>query len=132
MSDSLGRYKSVQVQTASPETLVVMLYDGIIRFVGNAQQQIQAKKYDQADRALARAQDIITELMITLNHDVGGEIAKNLAGLYEYCMRRLIDGNVAKSVEPLEEVLSIVRPLRDAWAQVAREQRAQVGAGAPR
>lgn len=132
MSDSLGRYKSVQVQTASPETLVVMLYDGIIRFIGSAQQGILAKKYDQADRALARAQDIITELTITLNHEAGGEIARNLAGLYEYCMRRLIDGNVSKSVEPLDEVLSIVRPLRDAWAQIAKEQRAHAGAGAPK
>jgi flagellar protein FliS len=85
------------------------------------------RRYDSISNSLIKAQDIITELMISLDFDRGGEIAKNLFGLYVFMNRRLLDGNIKKDKAPLEEVKTLLIELRGAWAEVA--DKAGVSAG---
>ena len=77
-----------------------------------------------------RAQDIVVELLSSLNREEGGQIASQLAGVYDYCFRRLVLANVKKDPEPAREVLGIVRDLGMAWQQIALQQRQAHAAGA--
>ncbi len=110
------QYRAVQAQTASPGHLVVMLYQGAITFGNRARAALLAGNGPAAHENLLRAQDIISELLGTLDIEQG-EIAERLACIYEYMHRRLVEANVRKSVEPLDEVLSYLRDLRDAWQE---------------
>jgi flagellar protein FliS len=110
------QYRAVQAQTASPGHLVVMLYQGAITFSNRARAALLAGDHPSAHENLLRAQDIIAELLGTLDLEQG-EIAERLACVYEYIHRRLVQANVRKSVEPLDEVLSYLRDLRDAWQE---------------
>ncbi|MCC7124529.1 MAG: flagellar export chaperone FliS [Acidobacteria bacterium] len=115
----LNAYKQQQVQSRSPLELVVMLYDGALRFAGEAREAIErgdiAARRDKLDRTLA----IITELQSTLNLEEGGEVAANLAGLYDFMSRRLLDAAIQNSVEPLDEVRGLLETIRDAWRTLA-------------
>jgi flagellar protein FliS len=119
------QYRAVQAQTASPGHLVVMLYQGAITFSNRARQALMTGDHQAAHENLLRAQDIVTELLSTLDFEQG-EIAERLACIYEYMHRRLVEANVRKSVEPLDEVLAHLRALCDAWQQaVALASQAQ-------
>jgi flagellar protein FliS len=112
-------YQDNAVSTASPAELVLMLYDRVLVAVARSR---HAMAQDPADAAtmhteLLRAQDIVTELKLTLDFDRGGEVAANLASLYTYALERLVDANVAKDLAPLDEVESTIRGIRDAWEQ---------------
>lgn len=101
-----------------------MLYNGCIKFINQAKQFIEQKDIEKANNAIIRAQDIIQELLVTLN--MGYEISKNLAALYDFMYRRLIDANISKDVEALDEVLDLVTELRDTWKEVIKKTRQQV------
>ncbi|WP_305043804.1 flagellar export chaperone FliS [Geoalkalibacter sp.] len=127
MNAYLNHYRSTQVQTASPEQILVMLYDGAIRFLNQAIVAMEsgecAIKVKNIDKTLA----IIAELSATLNHEVGGEIAANLAALYDFMMREITRANVRNDAKILAPVLNILNELRDAWVQAAeivRKERA--------
>lgn len=102
--------------TATPEELTLMLYNGAIKFVNIAKLSIEDKNIKKAHEALIRAQDIITELNATLNMDY--EISKNLRSLYEFMLDQLVDANIKKEIEPLDEVLELLTELRDTWKEV--------------
>lgn len=102
--------------TATPEELTLMLYNGAIKFVNIAKLSIENKNIKKAHEALIRAQDIIIELNATLNMDY--EISKNLRSLYEFILDRLVDANIKKEIEPLDEVLELLTELRDTWKEV--------------
>ena len=117
----LRSYKETQIKTATPGKLILMLYDGAIRHLNQALQDMdnEHRRYDSISNSLIKAQDIIAELMISLDFERGGEIAKNLFGLYVFMNRRLLDGNIMKDKTPLEEVKTLLIELRGAWAEVA-------------
>jgi len=116
----LRSYKETQIKTATPGKLILMLYDGAIRHLNQALEDLSKEhRYDSISNSLIRTQDIIAELMISLDFDRGGEIAKNLFGLYVFMNRRLLDGNISKDKAPLEEVKTLLTELRGAWAEVA-------------
>jgi len=119
-----NRYMEVQVQTAPPENLVLMLYDGAIRFATQAKADLAAGNREAAHNNLTRAQDIMGELMGSLNMELG-EIAENLFSLYEYMQYRLIEANIKRSAGHIDEVLQMLRELRQAWAEAVREYRGQ-------
>ena len=125
----LRSYKETQIKTATPGKLILMLYDGAIRHLNQALQDMdnEHRRYDSISNSLIKAQDIIAELMISLDFERGGEIAKNLFGLYVFMNRRLLDGNIKKEKAPLEEVKTLLIELRAAWAEVA--DKAGVSAG---
>jgi flagellar protein FliS len=117
----LRSYKETQIKTATPGKLILMMYDGAIKNLNQALQDMddEHRRYDSISNSLIKAQDIIAELMISLDFERGGEIAKNLFGLYVFMNRRLLDGNIKKDKAPLEEVRTLLMELRGAWAEVA-------------
>ena len=128
----LRSYKETQIKTATPGKLILMMNDGAIRNLNQALQDMddEHRRYDSISNSLIKVQDIIAELMISLDFERGGEIAKNLFGLYVFMNRRLLDGNIKKDKAPLEEVKTLLIELRGAWAEVA--DKAGVSAGANR
>lgn len=124
MVNPYQQYKENAILTASPEELVLMLYNGIIRFIEEAKGTIEKKDYMAANNSIQRAQDIITELMLTL--DMNYDISKNLYSLYDYMLRRLIDANVKKDVTILEEVKGFAIELRDTWSVALNKVREKV------
>lgn len=114
-------YRETQAQTAAPGELVVMLYQGAIRFVGAGIDAIENKDLAAAHTGLVKAQAIVSELAETLDMERGGEIARNLASIYEFMSRRLVEANVSKHSKPAREVQMLLRELLPAWQAAARQ-----------
>lgn len=114
-------YRTVTTTTASPGALLLQLYQAAIRNIGQAQIAIGRNDIPGAHTHIIRAQDIVTELQRTLDHERGGEIAERLAPLYIYMRQRLITANIYKDVVPLAEVQGLLRQLLSAW-QAAVQQ----------
>jgi flagellar protein FliS len=122
-------YQSQSVLTASPGQLILMLYDGALRFLQHARDALESpeetpKRIERINTNLIKAQDIIAELQSCLNMDAG-EYSKNLDRLYDYYLRRLFEANLKKKVAPVIEVEGLVRQLRDGWAEMLRSQDGQ-------
>ncbi|SEL74799.1 flagellar export chaperone FliS [Paenibacillus sp. OK003] len=113
------KYKNSSVQTSTPGQLVIMLYDGAIRFVKAGLDGISSNDYAKANMNLGKAQTIISELMSTLNRSY--DISKNLYALYEYMNYLLIQTNIKKKVESGEEVLGYLQELRETWIIVTKQ-----------
>ena len=121
----LDAYKDTEIQTADQGKLILMLYDGAIRFLNIAIENMTPRRYDVVNTNIIKAQDIVTELMLSLNLDQGGEIAQNLFNVYAYMKKRLLEGNIAKDAEILKEVVSHLSGLRSAWDELFRKQPVQ-------
>lgn len=111
------RYFQNQVYTASPERLILMLYDGALKFLKSARAAIPEKDFDKANRCIGRVQDIVTELMVSLDLNQG-DVSGNLYVLYDYINNRLIQANLAKDTAMLAEVENMLSTLRDTWREV--------------
>ena len=94
-------YRQTQITTASGLELIILLYNGAITFLKQARVALEEKQVEPAHRALIKAQDIITELSLSLNREAGGEIADSLGQLYDYMDQRLVQANIQKEVEPV-------------------------------
>lgn len=123
-----AQYRTTQVETASQDQLIVMLYDGALRFLKRGRDALQAGQPDKAGVHVGRAQAIITELLVTLDRDTG-EIADRLAGLYEFCLRTCTTALLRRDPAQIDQVESILRPLREAWAEAGRQLRSERQAG---
>jgi flagellar protein FliS len=119
------QYKENSIYTAGPEELTLMLYNGIVKFIMQAQTAVDDKNMEKVHSSITRAEDIIVELQATL--DVKYEVSNSLMLMYDYMYRRLIEANVKKDKEILEEVLGYARELRDTWAQAIKIARQQQG-----
>jgi len=117
------KYRATKVETAGQVDLVVMLYQGAVRFTRLAIAAMEQKDPKTAHTNLVRAQDIIVELLGSLNRDAGGQIAGQLASVYDYCFRRLVAANIHKDPAPAREVVGILRDLGTAWQEIAAQQR---------
>lgn len=115
-------YRETQIQTASGLELVILMYNGAIKFLKQAAQAIEEKQVAPAHNALIRAQDIISELRATLNHEAGGQVARSLDQLYEYMNYRLMEANIHKDLAPVKEVVGMLEELRDTWQEVGKRQ----------
>ncbi|WP_409368025.1 flagellar export chaperone FliS [Lysinibacillus sp. 38-6] len=116
-------YKQNSVTTASPGELTLMLYNGCLKFLNKAKLAIQDNNIQEKNTNLIKAQAIISELMATLNMDI--EVSKNMLALYEYMNRRLVEANIQKDVNIIEEVEGLVTEFRDTWKEVIRINRQQ-------
>ena len=125
------QYRATKVQTAGSVDLVVMLYQGAVKFVRLGIEAMERDDSKSAHTNLVRAQDIVVELHGSLNHETGGQIAEQLAGVYDYCFRRLVQANVKKDASAAREVVGILRDLGMAWQQIALQQRQSHASGAP-
>ncbi|MFP4484643.1 MAG: flagellar export chaperone FliS [Spirochaetota bacterium] len=117
----INAYRQTRVKTASQGKLIVMLYDEAIRQIDLATQLLSDDgiSYDRVNNAIGKAQDIITELTVSLDLENGGEIAQNLFRLYRFFNNQLVEANFKKDPKPLESVRSFLVELRDAWKEVA-------------
>ena len=119
-----AQYQRVQVETASPSQLVLMLYRGCVRFIGLARTAFEKKDFEASRINLLKAQDILTELMGSLNLEQGGEIAANLMRLYDYMHYRLVEANIKRDDAAAAEVEGLVRSMIPAWEEVLRQHQA--------
>lgn len=116
-----NQYNQVQIKTANKGKLIVMLYQGSIRFMNRALLLLEKKDMEGKGNALIRAQDIILELLYSLDQgmlDQDDELALNLRRLYLYSYRRLVHANVHMDTEAVEEVIKLMQNLLQAWEQV--------------
>lgn len=111
-------YKAVSISNSKPEDLVMMLYTGLVRFIKQAQKAIEENNIEKTHENITRAQDIISELEVSL--DMEYEISHNMMLLYDYMYRRLVDANVKKDRVILDEVLKFVIEFRDTWDQAMK------------
>lgn len=111
-------YKKNQINTAPKKKLLIMLYDGVIKNLNLAELALNEKNLEGTNKYMIKAQDIISELMITLNFEKGGDIASNLYQLYEYMYNKLVSGNINKDVNSVIEVRQFMEELREAWIQI--------------
>ncbi len=116
------QYQRTQVETASPTQLVVMLYDGAIRFLYRAKERMLAKDIEGKHIHLIKAQKIVMELMSSLDRSRGGEIAVNLHRIYQYMLEQLVEANLYNKSSNIDTVLSMLKDLRESWAEVDKQQ----------
>jgi len=111
-------YRTNAVLTASPEQLVVMLYDGAIRFLRQAEALFEEGAWPQAIERVGRAQAIVDELLCTLNMD-GGELAQRLELIYVFCAGHLREARLRKDAVRVRQAAALLGELREAWAEIA-------------
>ena len=112
-------YKQQSILTATPGQLVVMLYDGCLRFLGQAAHAMREGADTRASNRLARAEAILDELLATLDLEQGGEIASRLQGIYVFCCRHLIEARAERDPAMIEKVAELLGELRESWARIA-------------
>jgi flagellar secretion chaperone FliS len=121
-SSSLAAYQSVAahggVAAADPHQLITMLLDGALQRLAAARGAIDHGAKESKNRLIHRVVEIIDELRASLNLDAGGEIAANMADLYEYCSRVLLRASLENRADLLDEVAHLLREIRSAWIQI--------------
>jgi len=122
--NALNQYKQNAVFTATPEELTLMLYDGGIKFMNIAKYSIENNDVQRAHETLIRAQDIIIELNSSLNMEY--EISTNFRRLYGFILDKLIDANIQKNMEPIDEALEILIEMRDTWKEAMQQVKKKV------
>ena len=121
LSNPYAQYRRDSVETASPTRMIVMLYDGAIRFLSQALPAMHARRYDQQSLLIGKAQAIISHLRDTLDFEAGGAVARHLSGLYGDLFDALTDANIHDKPERVEQAIEALRELREAWAEVDRQ-----------
>ena len=121
LSNPYAQYRQNSVETATPTRMVVMLYDGAIRFLCQALPAMRARQYDQQSLNIGKAQAIIAHLRDTLDFQQGGAVAVHLSGLYVGLFDALTDANIHDRPERVEQAIEALRELRVAWAEVDRQ-----------
>jgi len=117
MNAYMNQYQNNQVMTASPEQILIMLYDGAIRFVRQARLAIVDGRQGDKATAISKTIAIITEFSNTLDFEVGGDIAQDLNRLYDFMVRELSAVNARSNAERLNPVEKILQDLRDAFTE---------------
>ncbi len=121
------QYQEQAVKTASPDKLILMLFDGAIRFSGRAKKYIAENNYEEAGKAIYRCEDIIDYLISTLNPKVS--ISADIEKMYEYIQYNFVQANMTKDSSYLEEAEKHLREFREVWKQageLVREERSRI------
>lgn len=121
MNKQYQAYQNNAVNTASGGELTLMLFNGCIKFMKRAQKDLDELNYENKNTHIQKAQDIIQELMITLDQKIG--VSKQLLPLYEYIHHLLTEANIHNQTESLEQALGFVIELRDTWKEVILKTR---------
>jgi flagellar protein FliS len=114
-------YRRAAVESSSPVQLVVMLYDGALRFCAEARSALIRKDIPAKGKALSKVIAIVGELQSTLDLERGGEVAASLHQLYSYATDRLIAASRSQAVAPLDEAVRVLSNLREGWASVVEQ-----------
>jgi flagellar protein FliS len=121
MKNGVAKYKQTSVQSASKEKILLMLYEGAIRFVKQALIAIDQKNIADRGMNIGRAYDVVMELNNSLNHEVGGEIAKNLEQLYMFITEQFTKSNATGQRKPLEDALKVLETLYSGWVEAVEK-----------
>ncbi|MBO5948825.1 flagellar export chaperone FliS [bacterium] len=130
MNQYIKQYQKSQIETASQEQILIMLYNGAIQFLNIARKAMEDKDIEGTHNNILKAQKIITEFQTTLDMENGGELAQRLYSLYAYLHKKLVSANINKSFEDLDEVLEHLKDLRNTWLEaikIANQEKAQNG-----
>lgn len=116
-------YQALAIQTASPGKLILMLFDGALRFIETSKQGFASphenlKRPELIHNSLTKVSDILLELQSSLNLEKGGELAQTLYRLYAYMLEQVTKANLQKEPSFVLEVEKLLKPIRDAWAEM--------------
>jgi flagellar protein FliS len=126
-ANAISSYKETRIRTASQGQLIIMLYDEAVRQLDRALELMTRNDTGKKDpgsiehigKAITKTQDIVTELMVSLNFEDGGEIAKNLFALYAWFNKELLEAHMEQNRERVGAVRNQLGELRNAWGEVA-------------
>ena len=121
-SKVITAYKEMSVKTASQGSLILMLYDeGIKRIEASIEllnvESLPPSSIEKINNNILKAQEVVTELMASINVEKGGEIASNLTAIYSYFYQQLLQANIKKDIALLKDILFMMRDLRSAWKE---------------
>ncbi|WP_017756422.1 flagellar export chaperone FliS [Calidifontibacillus oryziterrae] len=123
MRNPYQTYKQNSVETASPGELTLMLFNGCLKFIKQAKQDIDNQNIEGKHTNIIKAENIIHELMVTLNMDI--PVAKDMLKMYDYMNRRLVEANITNDISILDEVEVYATEFRDTWKEVIQQVRQQ-------
>ena len=127
-NNGYNQYREQSVLTAGPGELVLMLYDGCLKQIRLARLAINENMTAERNNALQKAQEIVSELINTLDFDY--ELSDSLYALYDYFLNELITANVENSTNRLDSIESLLVELRDTWEQMVKQQKSGSGSAA--
>jgi len=116
--NGVSAYQETSITTESKGRLIVMLYDGAIKFMRLAIQELEAQNDEEKGRYINRAQDIINELNTVLDMEAGGEVATNLRKLYVFMSNHLSQANIKRDPQMIREVISLMEELNKSWRAI--------------
>lgn len=122
IGNGIQSYRKTKVVTADPGKLVLMCYQGAIDQLKIAAKRYKDEDYEEKYMAVEKAQDIIEELLCSLDFERGGAIARNLESLYHYVSRRIVQADTGKDLRAFDEVIGILEELKSAWEIVFKKQ----------
>jgi flagellar protein FliS len=129
-NNQLSVYQQTSIQTASGTRLVVMLYEGAIRFLNRAANDIRNRDLVSKGRSISQALAIIQHLQLTLDSKKGQDMARDLDRIYTYTISRVLEGSTKLNVSAIEEAINVLSNLLPAWEEIAqREQEQSIPAG---
>lgn len=117
MTDPYAKYLETQVMTATPGKLLIMTFDAAIRFSHAAKESMKANKLDEQSTNIRKVQNILLELMASLNHQVDAKLTADLDALYTYMFDRLTAANIHDDFNAIDEVMGILSSLRSTWVE---------------
>ena len=117
----INAYQRYAILTATPPELTLMLYEGAIKFCNIGILAIEKNDYEKANTNIKKAQAIITELRVTLDRKY--PVWEDFERVYDYIYRRLVEGNIHKDIEIIEDALKYIREMRDTWKEVMRQNK---------
>jgi flagellar protein FliS len=129
VTDKTSAYLKTQILTARPEQLTLMLFDAALRFAGKARQSLQEKNYEGSFEALARAEQIVIELLNGLRPEADPELCRRQASLYLFVYSRLVEANMTRKIEPLDDAARVLGTLRETWLLLMEKLQAEGAAG---
>jgi len=119
----IKEYQNSQISTASRGRLLIMMYEGAIKFLGQARKKMQQKNFSEAGVFLSKSFAIISELMNTLNFEQGGQIAVNLQRLYRFMLYHLTQANLQKEPKLIEDVIALLSKLKESYSEALKSLR---------
>ncbi len=130
MQTDLGKkYLNDNIRTASPEALVTMLYEGAIKSLGQAKNDLVQRNWEKAHHNIIRTQNIVSELALSLDKEQGQDIADGLNAIYRYVNERLVQADIRKDTQGLDECLDLLEKMNATWQEVTLRARSVDRAG---
>jgi flagellar protein FliS len=133
IQNALSTYRETRIKTASQGQLIIMLYDEAIKHLDRGLELLEKNSAEKKDpgriehigKAMLKTQEIITELMVSLDFEQGGEIARNLFSLYTWFNKELLEANIKQDIRRITIIRNMVNELRGAWNEIIAKNSAE-------